>query len=476
MTQPAKISRRQLLARGGAAAAGLAAGYSGLPAWARPPQEVGPAVRGPGWRPFRHLPPGHPTPGLERIEHVVVLMMENHSFDNLLGMLPHQVPGRAHVDGLRVANGSVLDSNPTSVVPSVQGPLVDAQPAPSPCQGMGVSQSWNASHLAWNNGANNGFVQASSAQAMWYWDRGTLPTTYSLAQHFPFGERYFSSVLAQTYPNRRFLFCGTASGLTATNNYAFTVPAANGTIFNRLLEHRISWRNYVAPTQGQLESSALIVPEFSQSTACTDRMAPIGRFFRDAARGTLPAVSFLDPNYDVDSEENPQDIQAGERFIAQVVRALTRSRLWGSTVLFLTWDEGGGYYDHVPPPPAVRPDDILPITDPQALTDPSQPLAPGGYDRYGFRVPLLVVSPWARRDYVSRIVQDHTSILAFIERKWNLPALTFRDANAHPLIDYFDFRRAAFARAPELAPPPAMAPGLAACSAAGLTPPAGTPA
>jgi phospholipase C len=86
-----------------------------------------------------------------------------------------------------------------------------------------------------------------------------------------------------------------------------------------------------------------------------------------------------------------------------------------------------------------------------------------------------VISPWARAKYVSRVVQDHTSILAFIERKWNLPALSFRDANAHPLTDYFDFRRPAFAKPPKLAPPPAMAPGLAQCQAAGLTPPAGTP-
>ncbi|HWE59326.1 MAG TPA: alkaline phosphatase family protein [Solirubrobacteraceae bacterium] len=479
MTDRPTISRRQLLARGGAAAAGLAAAgaYGGLPAWARPVASAASGPRAPGSLPFPHLPAGHPTPGLEQIEHVVVLMMENHSFDNLLGMVPYQVKGRAHVDGLTLRRKTIINSNPSSIAPyGIMGPDVPAQRASSPCQGPGVSQSWNASHTAWNNGANNGFVQASSDQAMSFWDRGYLPASYSLAQHFPIGERYFCSVLAATYPNRRFLFCGTASGLTATNNYTFQVPAANGTIFNQLLEHNISWLNYVTPTSGTLEGSPLIVPEFARSTACTDRMVPIARFFTDAAHGKLPSFSFLDPNYVVDSEENPQDIQAGERFIAQVAGALLRSRRWHKTALFITWDEHGGYYDHVRPPAAIAPDSIAPLTTPEAaLTDPSQPLAPGGYDRYGFRVPLLVISPWARANYASRVVQDHTSILAFVERKWNLPALSFRDANAHPMTDYFDFRRPAFAKPPKLAAPPAMAPGLAECERAGLTPPVGTP-
>ncbi len=476
MSEQAPINRRQLLARGGAAAAGLAATgvYSSLPAWARTFARSSTALRRPGSLPFPHLPAGHPTPGLEQIDHVVVLMMENHSFDNLLGMVPHQVSGRAKVDGLTVKGGRVVNSNPSSVAPyAIKGPQVTARLASSPCQESGhPTQAWNASHLSWNNGQNNGFVQASTAVAMWYWDKHSLPTTYSLAQHYPIGQRYFCSVLAQTYPNRRFFFCGTSSGLTATNNYAFTTKAANGTIFNQLLEHKVSWRNYV---QQYPESSALIVPEFSLSLGCAARIRPMSSFFSDAAHGTLPSFSFLDPNYDVTSEENPQDIQVGERFIAQVVSALTRSRLWHKTALFITYDEHGGYYDHVPPPPAIAPDSIAPITNPAALSNPNVPLAPGGFNRYGFRVPLFVISPWARSNYVSNVVQDHTSILAFIERKWNLPALSYRDANAHPMTDYFDFTRPAFAEPPKLAAAPAMKPGLELCKAAGLQPPAGTP-
>jgi phospholipase C len=475
----AKVTRRRVLVGAGAAAATTvaAASYASLPAWARTFASAASAVRAPGSRPFPHLPVGHPTPGLEQIEHVVVLMMENHSFDNLMGMVPHQVKGRSHVDGLTVRKGRVVNYNPSSIAPyGIKGPQVTARLASSPCQEVGhPGQDWNASHLSWNGGRNNGFVEASTDVAMWYWDERYLPMSYSLAQHYPFGERYFCSVLAQTYPNRRFLFCGTSSGLTATNDYAFTVPAANGTIFNQLLEHKISWQNYVQATGGALESSALIVPEFSRSTACNDRIVPITKFYSDAANGTLPAFSFLDPNYNVFSEENPQDIQAGEQFIAQVVNAVTKSSQWHRTALFITYDEHGGYYDHVAPPRAIAPDNIAPLTDPQSFTDPDQPLAPGGFNRYGFRVPMIVVSPWARANYVSRVVQDHTSILAFIERKWNLPAMSFRDANAHPMTDYFEFSKPAFATPPKLTAAPAMKPGLELCKRVGLEPPAGTP-
>jgi phospholipase C len=103
------------------------------------------------------------------------------------------------------------------------------------------------------------------------------------------------------------------------------------------------------------------------------------------------------------------------------------------------------------------------------MTSPAD--APGGYDRYGFRVPTIVVSPFAKPSYVSSVVQDHTSITAFIERKWNLPAMTFRDANAHPMTNYFNFRHAAFAKPPRLAKAPALAPGIANCHAHGQYPP-----
>jgi phospholipase C len=155
-------------------------------------------------------------------------------------------------------------------------------------------------------------------------------------------------------------------------------------------------------------------------------------------------------------EENPQDITLGEDFVARVVDAVLRSPAWPRTLLVWTYDEHGGYYDHVPPPAAIRPDDIKPKLGPGD--------APGGYDIYGPRVPAVVVSPYSKPNAVTDVVHDHTSILATIEAKWNLEALTYRDANAATLMDFLDVRRAAFANPPQLAAPGDVAASEATCS------------
>ena len=172
-------------------------------------------------------------------------------------------------------------------------------------------------------------------------------------------------------------------------------------------------------------------------------MVKIDQFFEDAAAGDLPSFSLVEPNYDEQSEENPQDIQYGDQFVGKVVNAVMSSPNWPKTMLIWTYDEHGGYYDHVPPPAAIPPDDVAPALEPG---DP-----PGGFDRYGFRVPCAVVSPYAKKDYVSHEVYDHTSILKTVEEKWNLPALTRRDANANSLFDMLDLHgKPAFLKPPKL--------------------------
>ncbi len=211
---------------------------AGLPAWARPVAEAATRIRKPDSLPFPHLPAGHAS--MPKIEHIVVLMMENHSFDNILGMVPWQVKGRLLVDGLERRKGRLTNFNRDS-----SGQKVFASQAPSPCQLSGApGQNWNASHTAYANGANSGFVEASGPIAMAFWDQHDLPFTYSLVKHFPIGQRYFCSVLGQTYPNRRYLFSGTSSGITATDSLTFSVPAANGTIWDRLDSHDINWGVY----------------------------------------------------------------------------------------------------------------------------------------------------------------------------------------------------------------------------------------
>jgi phospholipase C len=152
------------------------------------------------------------------------------------------------------------------------------------------------------------------------------------------------------------------------------------------------------------------------------------------------------------SEENPEDIQLGEQFVASVVNAVMAGPAWQRTLLIWFYDEHGGYYDHVLPPAAVAPDDIPPDIGPGDQ--------PGGYTQYGVRVPAVVVSPYARKHDVTNVVHDHTSVLATIEQQWNLPALTYRDANAHTLMDFLDTSRMTFPEPPELAAPANPLPGL----------------
>jgi len=427
------------------------------------------ALRAPGSRPYPRLPTGTDTmPG---IEHIVLLMMENHSYDNLFGML-----GRG--DGFTIG----ADGQPTAANPYPDGSVQHAFHMPTTCQLSGTpSQEWLASHTAYNNGAMDGFVRAPISPldktivggvAMGYWTGDDLPFTYSLAKIFPIGDRWFCSLLGQTYPNRRYLIAGTSCGMTDDGGLSaltLLAPAA-GTIFNLLDKYGISWENYVA--QYPLGATPYLYP-LNDGTPEASRHKPLSDFFTDAAAGKLASFTFLDPNYDTQSQENPQNIVVGEALLARVVQAVGASPLWRSTMLIITYDEHGGYYDHVPPPAAIPPDKIKPILL------PGEPVY-DGFARYGFRVPSVIVSPYAKRDHVTHVLHDHTSVLAMLERKWNLPALTHRDANANDLTDFLDMdalakRQPTFPRLPALAAP-GDTPAAMACSVhgPGTIPPPGS--
>jgi phospholipase C len=272
--------------------------------------------------------------------------------------------------------------------------------------------------------------------AMGYWTAQDLPFTYDLATHFPVCDRFFCSLLGATDPNRRFLIAGTSSGMTGDigasaseviPDVTLALPP-NGTIFNRLSAHGITWTDYTADFPTGTTSELYPLPD-TVSTVLQKK--PLGDFFTDAAAGRLPSFSLVDPDFGTQSQENPQNIVVGEKLLQQVVEAVGHGPGWHKTVLILTYDEHGGYYDHVPPPVALAPDPIPPIVGVEERTY-------DGFKRYGFRVPTVVVSPYAKRNHVSSVVHDFGSILAFVERKWNLGALTYRDANANDLTDCLD--------------------------------------
>src|SRR5262249_39367909 len=158
-----------------------------------------------------------------------------------------------------------------------------------------------------------------------------------LARNFTLSSRWFASTLCQTYPNRRFLMAATAAGIVSTDFAALNAPPPpNGTIFDRLDAHRITWLNYASDVPPIALISSLLNRSANQST--------IARFLADAAAGTLPAVSFVDPPFAADgSEENPQDIRIGERFVSQIVNAVMSGPGWPKTLLVWLYDEHGGY-------------------------------------------------------------------------------------------------------------------------------------
>jgi phospholipase C len=450
------LTRRNLLlgGLGGLLAAGAAAcgSSSGKPPTQSPaahptvsglsPRPTPAAVRRPGSLPNPQLAAGTDT--LPEIEHIVVLMMENHSYDNYLGMLKRG-------DGFQLGSNGL----PTNVNLDAAGQPIRAYHLTSTCQEKTrPTQTWDASHIQFDNGRNDGFARSASGPvAMGYWTGKELPFYYGLASAFPLADRYFSSVLAQTYPNRRFLLAGTAFGRVDNAVAGFNdPPPVNGTIFDRLNEHSITWKNYFSSL-----ASTLIIPSIHSKKP--ENLVPIAEFYTDAAAGRLPAYSLVDPDFEKSSEENPQNILIGEAFASRVINAVMQGPGWSKTLLVWCYDEGGGYYDHVPPPAAIAPDSIKPIIPPPQ----SQP---GGYDRYGFRVPCVIVSPWARPNYVSHVVHDHTSILKLLETKWNLPALTYRDANASNLLDSIDVSgRPAFLVPPHL-PAPNLSSADLACTVA----------
>jgi phospholipase C len=284
-----------------------------------------------------------------------------------------------------------------------------------------------------------------------------------VARNFPVGDRWFCSLLGQTDPNRRYLIAGTSAGMTddAGPSDLSALILAAGTIFTTLDKYKISWENYTAAYP--YGSTPELFPDSDAATEAVHHKA-LSEFFSDAATGDLPSFSLLDPDYTAQSEENPQNIVVGEALLAQVVQAVGTSPLWPTTMLAIMYDEHGGYYDHVPPPPAIPPDSIGPAVQPGES-------AYDGFARYGFRVPSLVVSPYARPGHVTSVLHDHTSVLAMVERKWNLPALTYRDANANDLTDFLDLGALAagkptFPALPALAAP-GDTPARLACSASG---------
>ena len=455
---------------------------------------------------------------LQNVNHIIVLMQENHSFDNYFGVLAY-VPGTPYhsatgsrrkrgcaasdstcVDGLscRVARHTGALKCRNSNKSNGRGGVRSFQD-PRYCPGPDLDHGWVATHRQANFNApnnslearNNGFIRVSAEtelpnqaidhDAMGYYTDVDLPFYYSLAKTFAISDRYFGSVLGPTFPNRAYLAAATSFGhLTTSETISGPVLAQGGykpitgTIFDLLNQHGISWTDYYS----DLPYSLIFQPSSSHQRS-------VSNFAADAAAGTLPAVAFIDPSSAPDQvingitvqtdEHPPHDIRAGEYFVSTIAAALRNSPSWSDSILIITYDEHGGFYDHVRPPLAPQggastPDGIAPgqcadlsnlpasllpgegINCTTSKTNSAPGLCPSftptgpfpsncaTFNQLSFRVPLMVVSPFAKHQYVSHTVADHTSILALIEKRFlNGAHMTARDGHASTLEDMFDF-------------------------------------
>jgi phospholipase C len=376
---------------------------------------------------------------------VLILMQENRTFDSYFSHLP-QASGDA---------GTIEVPPPGWSNPDSTGhPVAAFHDTMQYCY-ADLDHSWSGTHAEWNNGANDGFVRTNDpngARAMAYYDASDLPFYYSLATTFAIADHYFASLLGPTNPNRFYSMAATSFGHTYNAPYFDDTPANPvNQIFLELDRAGVDWKDYASGARAM----ALFANYTLFRRTTTPHLAGIPELMQDLQSGNVPPFVWIDPIFggappvngagNENDEHPPGTPMGGEQFVETVVRALMASPIWQRSVLFITYDEHGGFADHLAPPPACPPDGMQPVN-----IDGSS--APGHFDRYGFRVPFMVVSPYTRAHYVSHTVYDHTSLLRFVEARFGLPAMTARDANATPPMDLFDFAHPPYMTPPTLTP------------------------
>jgi len=431
--------------------------------------------------------------GLNLLNHIVFLAQENRSFDHYFGALREYWAQNGYpdqpIDGL-------AQFNPGGQPPSIPG-CNPADPPPDSCVFdpntlvtsyhlitqciENPSPSWNEGHVDWNYydqvglypATLNGFVKTAGGdaradqfydvdgiRAMGYYDGGDLNYYYFMASNFATSDRWFNPAITRTHPNREYLIAGTSQGYAypvgtdSQDKNLLTAP----TIFQELQAAGITWKIYVDPANvcagPPYDPHCLITLSYVQffqwghtiPDLYPNNIAPISQYFTDLQNGTLPQVAQIEPATDAGYDEHPSvsdsepnDVQRGANYVSTLINSLMTSSSWQNSAFILTFDEGGGLFDHVSPQPAVSPDGIKPVDllPGDVCTQESGPICDFVYT--GYRVPLIVVSPYTQKNYVSHTVADLTAILKLIETRFNLPALTKRDAAQMDMTEFFNF-------------------------------------
>jgi phospholipase C len=434
------------------------------------------------------------------LNHIIFMAQENRSLDNYFGELRAYWKANAFAD--RSFDG-LPQFNPTSGLAPLYGPpptnpgCDPAFPPPSDCIEdsaspqvasyhlitqctENTSPSWNEAHQDWDlnnpysgtatldgyvwtaahDGRNSKYYDTNGIRAMGYYDDTDLNYYYYMASQFGTSDRWFSPVMTRTQPNREYLIAATSQG------YAYPVGTDSGdqklltaqTIFQSLQNAGISWKIYVNtentacannPAPSCLATLSYVynfVWGQAIPTNYPNNIATMTQFFTDVENGTLPQVAQIEPasaagldEHGSDTDQYPINIQLGANYVSSIINALMSSVSWKDSAFILTYDESGALYDHVAPQPAVSPDGINPVDleSGDICTTTTGPTCDFVYT--GYRVPMVVVSPYASKHYVSHTVSDSTAILKLIETRFKLASLTKRDAAQKNMTEFFNF-------------------------------------
>ena len=376
----------------------------------------------------RVSPPGDPLHC--PIDTIVVLMMENRSFDHYLGTMPG-------VDGLRrgMSNPDVDGKSRVPIFDLDRDVIADPDP----------NHSWKGGRRQLNGGRMDGFVVTTgSHEPMGYYTAATIPWLRAFASEFVTADRWFCSHLGNTQPNRNYFH--SAQDFGSTSNDGSPYPA-DKSLYARLDAAGIQWKYYF------IDLPFLATYDRFGQWLEQGKIGTAADYFAEALTGRLPQVAVVDPGFYINDDHPPADIQLGQRYMADVFDALKLGPHWHTSAFFLTYDEWGGFYDHVVPPKFP---DLRPSADIQK-----------DHRQAGFRVPTVIAGPWAKRHTVDSTTYEHSSITKFIEWRFGLKPLTPRDAAAaNPAASMFDFRRPDFSL-PHL-PIPEFDPVALATSLTGL--------
>jgi phospholipase C len=413
------------------------------------------------------------TATLQSINHIIFTFQENRSFDHYFGNLKEYRQNQGLDTDVDDRPHGATNPAYDTTQDDVQSFHLITKCVENP------SPSWNESHVDFNRGnpvsgtfkgdgfvrtaahdaINTGMADITGQRVMGYYVDDDLPFYYFMATNFAMSDRWFAPMMSRTQPNRLYMVAATSDGHVYPP--AFGTKVNRKTIFELLQNAGISWRVYVPKGNPTLiEGSEMVMFPFSNQHSGNFVLA--SQFKDDVANGTLAQVSFIDAGSFSGLDEHPADdptmpggsIQQGSFYIQdEYITPFLNSPSWKDSVFILSWDEHGGFYDHVAPQPAVAPDnvaanDFMPGDICSVVDGPTC-----GFKHTGYRVPMMVISPFSKKNYVSHAVADHTAILKFIETRFGLPNLTERDkAQIDMSTEFFDFVNAPWATPPASVP------------------------